>query len=211
MMFQPQIIASQITNLTDARYFAAWGVEWLCFTLESGAASFINPIQVNAIKEWVTGPKIMGSFSGLDVEAIEESVRLLSLDAVEVSRFARLDQLNLSIPILVSIVVENGMTVSQLTAIFNQHSKADFFILDFEKNRPNPDETEVMDSDHLSSIIQQRPIFIHFGKTVRPIPDLVDDWRPYGIRLAGSEEEQVGVKTFDELDDLLEILRAENF
>ena len=62
-MYNPQIKASQITNLTDARYFAAWGVEWLGFGLESGQDYFVTTAQMAAIKEWVEGPKMVGEFS----------------------------------------------------------------------------------------------------------------------------------------------------
>ena len=49
-----------ITNLTDARYFSAWEVEWLGFNLSQGEENAISPLQVAAMREWVEGPKIVG-------------------------------------------------------------------------------------------------------------------------------------------------------
>ena len=48
-----QIIAINITNLTDARYFSARGAQWLFYKLES-----IDDIpKIKAIIPWVDGPK----------------------------------------------------------------------------------------------------------------------------------------------------------
>jgi len=50
-MLKIKVKASQITNLTDARYFAAWEVEWLGFNFDEGSAHYIPPVEMKAIKE----------------------------------------------------------------------------------------------------------------------------------------------------------------
>ncbi|MEZ4897663.1 MAG: hypothetical protein R2806_12545 [Saprospiraceae bacterium] len=49
-----KLIANQITNLTDARYFAARGLDGLIFDLEK-----MDPKEVLAIVEWIAGPDII--------------------------------------------------------------------------------------------------------------------------------------------------------
>ncbi len=67
-MLKTLVKASNITNLTDARYFSALEVEWLGYHLEKGAETYIEPQNIIAIKEWVEGPKTVGEF-GLQSKA----------------------------------------------------------------------------------------------------------------------------------------------
>ena len=57
------IKASRITNLTDARYFAARDAAFLGFILEPGADGYLDPVFMQAMREWVEGPKIIGEFN----------------------------------------------------------------------------------------------------------------------------------------------------
>ncbi|NNF21271.1 MAG: hypothetical protein HKN67_04970, partial [Saprospiraceae bacterium] len=54
-----KLIAQNITNLTDARYFAAWGIEYLSFNLNSESPYYIPMEKVKEIRDWVEGPKIL--------------------------------------------------------------------------------------------------------------------------------------------------------
>lgn len=49
-----EILAINITNLTDARYFAARGAKWIFYSLKD-----INEIpKIKAIQEWIDGPNM---------------------------------------------------------------------------------------------------------------------------------------------------------
>ena len=52
-MLQVKVIATDVENLTDARYFAAMGVDAVCFDL--GA---ISPEVFYAIKDWIEGVRV---------------------------------------------------------------------------------------------------------------------------------------------------------
>jgi len=54
-----KIKASSITNLTDARYFAAMLVDYLGFQLDLSHDERINSEEFHGIKAWVEGPKIV--------------------------------------------------------------------------------------------------------------------------------------------------------
>ena len=56
-MLKAKIKISQITNLTDARYFAAWGVDFLGFDINPESEHFSSPSIVAEISEWVEGPE----------------------------------------------------------------------------------------------------------------------------------------------------------
>lgn len=205
-MYNPKIKASQITNLTDARYFAAWGVEWLGFGLEPGQDHVVTPAQMAAIKGWVEGPKMVGEFSGLDLELIRQSVELLDLDGVEVSRFANLSELSLSIPIIMNIVMEAHLEPEALMDLLKSNETVEYFILDFEKNATINNFKEKYPVGWLSGLAKQFPIFIRTSTATYSLKEITQDIQPMGISLAGGEEEKVGLKSFDELDEIFEEL-----
>ena len=62
-----RIIATDITNLTDARYFAAWGVEGMAFNIDTDAADALTADQLKEIVDWVEGPATMIKMEGLQV------------------------------------------------------------------------------------------------------------------------------------------------
>jgi len=205
-MYNPQIKASQITNLTDARYFAAWGVEWLGFGLEPGQDHVVTPTQMAAIKGWVEGPKMVGEFSGLDVELIRQSVDLLGLDAVEVSRFANLSALQLSVPVIMNIVMEAHLESDSLIELLKANDTIEYFILDFEKNASINTFRKKFPVSWLSGLAKQFPIFIRTDADTYSLEEITQNIKPLGISLAGGEEEKVGLKSFDELDEIFETL-----
>jgi len=83
-MLNRQVKASAISNLTDARYFAAWHVDWLGFKFEEQESDAISPHEVMAIQEWIEGPKIVGEFQDLSAAEILDLAKHCDLDVLEV-------------------------------------------------------------------------------------------------------------------------------
>jgi len=55
------IKASNIANLTDARYFAAMLVDFLDFRLDLSHDDRLSPVEYHGIKAWVEGPTIVAN------------------------------------------------------------------------------------------------------------------------------------------------------
>ncbi|NJN34709.1 MAG: hypothetical protein HC817_11125 [Saprospiraceae bacterium] len=89
-----KIKANAITNLTDARYFAAKEVEWLSFNFIENAPDYIEPMRARAIFEWVEGPKILGEFATLTDDELTFYTEGWHLHAVEVGARAQREQLS---------------------------------------------------------------------------------------------------------------------
>ena len=66
--------ASSITNLSVARYFASYGINMIGFCFDPQSTNFMNPFKVKEITGWIEGPKIVGEFKNLSVEAINETI-----------------------------------------------------------------------------------------------------------------------------------------
>jgi len=214
-MLKTRVKASQITNLTDARYFAAWEVEWLGFNFDKGSENYIQPQVMKAIKEWVEGPKLVGEFSFASAEDIRIAKEMLELDMVQVGMFVEEETLKAlkGVPIIKEIVFHNEMTLADLENHFQQFdSYVEFFLLNFDKNgitweMIKKGQLEITQND-LVNIFQQHKTVLSIDLSESAISEILLLENLTGINVVGGEEEKVGVKSFDELDEIFETLEV---
>jgi len=207
-----KIKATSINNLTDARYFAAWHVEWLGFSLEMGHSNYTRPQDVKEIKDWLVGPKIVGEFGlGQSADEINASIELLNLDAVQLSMFvdnAVAKALN-GVPIIKEWVIEdlNDLDAFATTCEILKDT-AEFFYLDLEKNNITWEAVQAnpVALQQLQELCEEYAILISIICPPDQLKSFLDTVQPYGISFQGGEEEKVGVKSFDDLDDIFETL-----
>lgn len=207
-----KIKASSIQNLTDARYFAAWHVEWLGFSLELGHANYTRPQDVKEIKEWLVGPKIVGEFGlAQSLEEIQGAVELLNLDAVQVGPYVEeqlLQDLS-NIPVLQEWILEDWEGLDA----FEQHCQktADwvaYYYLNLEKNGLSWPVLKEHNTAlaQLQALCEEYPILISLRCAPEDLEAFVTQVKPHGLSFEGGEEERIGVKSFDDLDALFETL-----
>jgi len=207
-----KIKATSISNLTDARYFAAWNVEWLGFSLEMGNANYTRPQDVKEIKDWLVGPKIVGEF-GLDQSLTEilEAVDLLQLDAVQLSMYTdyTIAQKLHEVTVIKEWVLDDLVNMDTFAEQCNTAANyVDYFYLDLEKNgitwaalQANATALAL-----LQELCAEYAILISLVCPPNQIGTYLDTVKPHGISLQGGEEEKVGVKSFDDLDAIFETL-----
>ncbi len=184
-MLSTKVIASSISNLTDARYFAAWGVDAVGFDLQS-----ISAMQVNAFKEWISGPRVIGQFSSAqEHSAIQDFSDRLALDYIQLDALAPSDW-KFNKPIIQELVFETWKTTS-----------AEIYIL--KSSDPNFSIDKHLDKLH--EICKRAKCYLDLGLGVEDLKYL-DTIQAEGIILRGGDEEKVGFKSFDELDDIMEVL-----
>lgn len=207
-----KIKATSINNLTDARYFAAWNVEWLGFSLEMGNANYTRPQDVKEIKDWLVGPKIVGEF-GLDQKLTDilASVELLQLDAVQLSMYTDYTiAKNLrDVTVIKEWVLDdlkNMNTFAEQCDTAAQH--VDYFYLDLEKNGISWNDLKAnrIALATLQELCMEYAILVSLVCPPAQMQEYLETIKPHGISLQGGEEEKVGVKSFDDLDDIFETL-----
>ena len=211
-MLKTKIKASQITNLTDARYFAAWDVRWLGFCLDANTDYFMPPPNVAAIKEWVEGPKIVGEFGLQTAEEIRALVDTLELDAIQVGMLVGEDVLEKldGISIFKEIVLENLDAMSSDIDFHLDKFEAyvDTFILVFDKNKLPFSDWTPTNIAYLADICTKKNIILAMDVVPTELDELLEKIQPLGLQVKGGEEEKVGFKSFDELDDIFEALET---
>lgn len=210
-MLKTLVKASNITNLTDARYFSALEVEWLGYHLEQGTETYIEPQNVIAIKEWVEGPKTVGEFGLQNAATIRQAVDVIGLDVVQVGHFVTLDQiipLN-GIPIIKEFVVDEHMNKEAIREhLFMFNNYVETFLLKGNLDW-NVIKNDNSDRDFLKDICSKYQIIFDIKIQPADIESFLLTIHPYGLNVVGGEEEAIGVKSFDELDELFEQLVIE--
>ncbi len=211
-MLKTRIKASSVTNLTDARYFAAWDVTWLGFCLDTAHPNYLDAMTINAIKEWVEGPTIVGEFGNQSSEEIVTAIESIGLEAVQLSSSQQLHELKLltELPILLELHVD---TLDQLDSIISRgHELAEevfLFVLKFTDqealNQLNEDPSM---SQKLTDFCHLHPTLLDLEIAPQQIVPLIDNIKPYGLNFTGGAEEKVGYKSFEELDDLFEAIEV---
>lgn len=192
------IKASCITNLTDARYFAAKEVDFLGFNLEEGTEGFLEPMYMKAIREWVEGPKIVGEFSRATPAYVREAAAFFGLDAVQVT-----PQVSAQLSDLEGLTVFFGVLFSEIDGGFFEQAAphVSYFLIKME-----PSHISEINFSEIKNLCSRYPVLLQTDAPARQISELLERLQPAGLSLVGGEEEQVGVKSFDEIEAIFELL-----
>ena len=199
------IKASGITNLTDARYFAAREVAYLGFNLEEHSESYLDPMYMKAIREWVQGPKIVGEFSRTPAHVVREAAGFFSLEAVQVPLIDDLQELD---GLEVILYLQGTSDPDTLASVLRRNKPlAAYFLLDFS----TPEKTEALlgaQAGAWKELFAEYPVLLDVYLPADELPVLLQKLKPAGLALRGGDEERAGVKSFEEIDAIFEVLES---
>ncbi|MFN0175061.1 MAG: hypothetical protein ACKVU0_10470 [Saprospiraceae bacterium] len=201
------IKANRVAHLTDARYFAAKEVDYLGFNLEEGTEGYLDPMYMKAIREWVEGPKIVGEFSRTPIQVVREAASFYGLDMVQVSaqnHGANLVELEGLALILEIELGEHGLpfSTSELQAFA---AYTDIFLFDFSRISVSK-STLYADKDFWREVFGLRPSMLQADIPAVDWPEILIELGLAGLSLVGGEEERVGVKSYDQIEEVFEAI-----
>ncbi len=212
-MLKTNVKASNITNLTDARYFAAWEVKWLGFDFQEGSENYISPPTMKAIKEWVEGVKFVGEFPFTTAEDMNAAVAALELDAIQVGMFTEVEVLEKisEVTVIKEVVISPDVDEASLENHLQLYAPhVEYFLFSFEKSGTT---WEMMKNGKsqisiavLGKICNQYKIILSIDLSPDALEEILAIPNLHGLNVKGGEEEKVGVKSFDELDEIFEAL-----
>lgn len=209
-MLKTKIKASSITNLTDARYFAAREVEWLGFPVGNG----ISMLEAKAIAEWVDGVRIVCELEFPQAEELQSVEEQWHPDAIQVGMFTPLPVLA-ALPgtrFIKEVVVVESMSFGELAAHFHAYSPfCEIFLLNFSKSGLTWDDLlagRPFAIGELKGLLERFDTLLELGLPADQADQLLEFLRPLGLSLTGGSEEKTGFKSFDELDEVLDALET---
>lgn len=194
-MLKTKVKISNIDNLTDARYFAAMGVDYLGFCCNPGSEFYCSPAKIKEITEWVEGPQFVLEFSGWQKE--DEIIELLTSGLagnIHLGVFADYKS-EFSLPVFKDYIFENI-----------ENDNLDLFDFPVIRSERKMSEFNENDQNKLLNLLQTKSSFLDINFSKDELLSILDTFHPYGLILRGGEEEKVGVKSFEDLDEIFELL-----
>jgi len=197
MGLKTTVKVGSITNLSDARYCAGMGVDLLGFNAVEGSPDYISPIQVEELRGWFVGPKVVIEIYGIDHrDNYEELLNNYQPDMIELSCHELLKLRPKEIPMILAIHPEQFETQAAVLRDFKSSIK--FLQL--------PAST---DKALLQKIALQFPVLVEPSLATEPDLDFFKQNAAIGLALKGSEEEKAGYKSYEQLSRVLEQLEQD--
>ena len=186
-MLKTKIYASKINNLSDARYFAALYVDFLGFQLDGS----LSMDQIKEMTDWIEGPQPI-----LEIDGLDSTPSLIDVIA------------HLNIPIVATSPYFKGYLPPQITKwpsfTLDQIDQAqDHATLIVEQRFDKLDETQM---NRIQRLCNSYDLWIDIPFLPQHLNRLLDTFRPYGLRIEGGEEERPGIRSFEDLDEIFEVL-----
>lgn len=190
-----------VTNLSDARYAAGMGVNLVGFCLDTLQLKYIEPLKIAAIAQWISGVQVVFEFNEFDAEQYELAVQQTVPQYIQVNNTEHWDLLEkTALPIIHRIQVADDLDIAQLLL----DSPAYYLFVD--------GITQAFIVQHaalLADLASHKKLILGGDFNTANLSEWIKYANPWAIAIEGGEEIKPGLKTFDEMADLLELLEEE--
>jgi phosphoribosylanthranilate isomerase len=178
-----------ITNLSDARYCAGMGVDFLGFRVIAGQPNYIDAKAFQEIRGWVTGPQVVAEIYGIasaaELQLVIENYQpdYFELGLEDYQRVGA----NLTLPFI--------LRLNEREELQSTSSKPAYLLLDGPRMLMSP---FVGEFDILAGVT-----------SLEEVRNMLERTGIAGISLQGTVEMRPGLKNFDALAEILEALEEE--
>jgi phosphoribosylanthranilate isomerase len=199
MTLLTKVKAGNITNLSNARYCAGMGVDIIGFPIKSGPDSRMEISKIKEITGWLAGIKTALEFHeedlSVDENFIKEVLNELTPDYIQipinrVEVFKRISE----IPLL--------LTTNKIQYDYKLQNE-DYLLFwgNIETNK---------DALNNFCLHYNNKVFLSCDEINETnVVKILSTINPFGIELKGQNEISPGLKSFDELSSILEVLEVE--
>lgn len=194
-----------ITNLSDARFCAGFGVDLLGFDINPASPDYISIDEANEIMGWVAGPAFVAQFGNMSVDEIIKLQEENNFPYIEVDNYeAAKALLARGYKLILRHMVSKNEDLDQLHSMLNNELNFSHLIVDCEHPEMIPEIEKALESKE--NISRLKAYDVELSQL-----DHIIQVQPYnGIELKGSHEEKPGFKEYDDLADILEALEVED-
>ncbi|KAA9325233.1 phosphoribosylanthranilate isomerase [Adhaeribacter soli] len=204
MALKTTVLVNGINNLSDARYCAGMGADMMGFNLDESHPDHLTEEAFKEITGWVAGIQLVGEYDHASGHHIHEQAKSLNLDLVQLNKTYLIDEIRkIGKPVIQKVFINKDTIEAELLDMLDLYKAEVAFFLVYSDDFTTIDETNIRLLRDLSGLYK---IIIGFGVEKQNLPAILDEVRPYGIGLQGSDEIKPGLKTFDELEEIFEVL-----
>ena len=197
--------AGSISNLSDARYCAGMGVDFLGFNCDPGQPGYIDPGLYQEIASWISGVKLTAEFRTFDAASIVHSLEDFRADLIEVSHPQLLVDLEKTgLPAMLRLPWGDQSDRLLLSFLDQWPDNLDHLILEFRHMPPEipPDPVRALLNDGAQ-------ILVAADFRADQVRSFLERWSPVGLALNGGDEVRSGERDFYALAEILEVLECD--
>jgi phosphoribosylanthranilate isomerase len=202
MSLRTLVKVSNVTNLSDARYCAGMGVEWLGFSMDE-----LVPERVAEMRGWVAGVRIVGETAATDADRIAGLVERFQPDVLEITQASLLPHLkSLGTPLALRLDVATLSAHDVEQELGTAQGQVEYALL------TSSDEfarLETADFDRLDRLAFRYPILLGYGLRESNLDEVLRDVPLRGVAFTGGDEPRPGYLNSDELMTMLELLEED--
>lgn len=203
MALKTLVKVGEVNNLSDARYCAGMGVEFIGFHLDDEGGLDANTFK--GLTGWIEGPKYVGEFDTDTPEVIKEKIEAFNLPYVQVRNAQHIPALAGTTAHIIFATNPDSLKELEDTLLSVKDQIAYLLIESGHDTLLNQAETAEL--QHLS---EQYPLLLGYGFTDENVIEILRQIHPSGIALKGGEEVRPGYRNFDEMADILEALEVDD-
>ena len=195
-----------ISNLSDARYCAGFGVNMLGFNLNPDNKDAISVDTAKEIMGWIAGSEFVLEFGDQQSQSILPVLSDMQIDNCQVSDIDVANELvNEGKKVIFEYQISSEDELNELEDVISTLSKnTSLLVID----STNSDLYIKIDSK-LDSLGIEIDTLRAYHVNTDNLADIMDSSSFKGVALKGSYEEKPGFKDYDELADILELLEDE--
>ena len=177
------ILVRNIKHLTDARYFAAMGVDWMSMQLTSDPTTFSI---WHMLKDWIAGVKLAAEIPADDEMLLAKTIIDAIPDGIILNQLIVPD-----VPQTIRMFYE----VDEIDKINGKGGLS--FILSYDSN---------LSTSNKILEIPSNKIFLQSSWTLYKLNSLIESGYKGGICFSGGEEDKTGLRDFSVMDDMFRVL-----
>ena len=196
-----------ISNLSDARFCAGFGVDMLGFNIDPTSENYISTESVLEIIGWIAGTDIVVECGALTLTQIKDIQTEYKFPFLQVDTIKLVNDLNAgSTPLLLRQTINSTAQLENLLTQSNEFASKIKFLVISCSNESLYAELDNIIAQNTSSLSIIKGYGVDKDKIVNQLSNMKG---LSGLELKGSHEEQAGFKEYDELADVLEALEIE--
>ena len=180
-MKRNQILVRNIKHLTDARYFAAMGVDWMSMELNNDPASFMR---WHTFREWIEGVEMAAEINGADEMLLAKTIIDAKPEGIILTQLIETEEL------------------SDVELFFDTH-----FI---DRNKCPAGSFEIIHFDEIDADripgLSSHNTFLQHEWTPDVLELLLAAGYEGGICFSGGEEDATGMRDYELMDELLSLI-----
>ena len=201
MALKTLVKISGVNNLSDARYTAGMGVDFLGFNLDPQAKNYVTPEDFAAITGWISGVHLVGEWSDSQDSSLTTIMDHYRFDYLQLNARQAVDLTSITVPVMVKI---DQLQQAFLSETFERYKNVASYYL-IESDDPIPAEI----FSYCSQQALDYPILWGSNVTIENLDQVLDSGFK-GIALSGGTELRPGYKDFDQLAEVLEALEVDD-